>query len=107
VGASVSVYFAFLIIFSLLTPFLYFFCSAVSINSALLTLFSSGLLGLFFSGLLWLFFSGTFFSADFGLFWLGTFPDLDFPIRLYLGVGGDSAPAPVVSWVLGRIRRPR
>jgi hypothetical protein len=59
-------------------------------------------LGLFFSGLL-----GFFFSAEFELFSLGTFPDLEFPIRLYLGVGRDSAPAPVVSWVLGRIRRPR
>jgi hypothetical protein len=51
--------------------------------------------------------SGAFLSGLLELFSLGTFPDLDFPIRLDLGVGGDSAPAPVVSWVLGRIRRPR
>ena len=82
--------------------------SALSINPALLSLFPSGLLGLFFSGLLGLFFSLDFWDfcfldfwdfsfLDFWDFWgfdflhccrffsLGTFPDLDFPIRSDLG----------------------
>jgi hypothetical protein len=63
--------FPFLKIFDL---FLLFFCSALSINPGLLTLFSSALLGLFSSGL-WelLFFSGLlglFFSGLLGHFFL-------------------------------------
>jgi len=49
---------------------------------------------LFLGPLIWLFW---FFSLS----WLGL------SNQVGLGVGGDSAPAPVVSWVLGRIRRPR
>jgi hypothetical protein len=60
VGVSVSMYFAFLIILAYFTPFLLLFCPAF-------------------------FFCTGFSSAEFELFSLRTFPDLDFPIRLDLG----------------------
>ena len=125
-GVSVSVYFAFLIILAHLTLFSLLFCSALSINPAPASFFvkkktlffcsyllSLGLLisalgvTLFFSSYLLslgLWISALGFTCRIVLFSLGDFLSWYFS---WLGVGGDSALAPAVHWVLGRIRRSR
>ena len=123
---SVSGYFAFLIILNLfytisqLYPSIQLFwayshlgfwdCSFLDswdcfFCSRLLRLLFSGLLGLFFSGLLGLL--GLWFSALLQIFLSWNLSWLGFSNQVTFGVSGDSAPAPVVSWVLGRIRSPR
>ena len=98
VEVSVSVFFAFLIFLTYFTPLLLLLCPALSINPAPASFF---FVLLFLSVL-----SGTFnfCTGTFVLFSLGPLLSWCFS---WLGVGGDSALAAAVHWVLGRISRPR
>ena len=118
VEVSVSVFFAFLIFFNLFhTIASSFLSSSASFFEKETLIFCSYLLslGLLISVLgftlfLLSVFSGTFnfcsviYSAEFVLFSLGLFLSWYFS---WLGVGGDSALAAAVHWVLGRISRPK
>ena len=98
VWKSLSVYFLLFWYLTYSTPLLLLLCPALSINPAPASFF---FVLLFLSVL-----SGTFnfCTGTFVLFSLGPFLSWYFS---WLGVGGDSALAPAVHWVLGRIRRSR
>ena len=111
VEVSVSVFFAFLmLIFFNLSHIIASSFLSSSINPAPASVFflKKKLCSLFLSA-----FSGTFncctlffgsYLLSLGLFSLGSLPSWYFS---WLGVGGDSALAAAVHWVLGRISRPR